>query len=361
MSAAEEVKTATKRKAGLVGTLVGAAAAGVAAGVAVERLLLRQRRSSERDPYRDEPFGELPTREYRTVVTDEGIPLHVEIAGAAEAALTVVFVHGFCLDLGTFHFQRKALSEMDDVRIVCYDQPGHGRSGRLAKGQYTVDMLGRALRRVVGETTPSGRVVLVGHSMGGMAIMAFADQTPEFFGPDGSVGGIVLISTSAGELGGVAFGMPQLLVRFRKPFLPLLSGAGWATAGVLDRARQASTDLAWLLTRRYGFGSAWSSPTLVSYVERMNSATRTDAVARYLRTLYGHDKVLALGALRDVLALVICGDEDQLTPLAHSEAICDALPRAELVVVPEAGHVALLESSEVVNAALLPFVRKFIP
>lgn len=360
MSAADEVGS-NKRKAGLVGTLVGAAAAGVAAGVAVERLLLRQRRSSDRDPYRDEPFGALPAHEHRTVVTDEGIPLHVEIAGATEAALTVVFVHGFCLDMGTFHFQRKALSEMDDVRIVCYDQPGHGRSGRLAKGQYTVDMLGRALRRVVEETTPHGRVVLVGHSMGGMAIMAFADQTPEFFGPDGAVGAVVLISTSAGELGGVAFGMPQLLVRFRKPFLPLLSGAGWATAGVLDRARQASTDLAWLLTRRYGFGSASISPALVSYVERMNSATSTDAVARYLRTLYGHDKVLALGALRDVPTLVICGDEDLLTPLAHSEAICDALPQAELVVVPEAGHVALLESSDVVNAALLPFVRKLIP
>lgn len=353
-----------KRKAGLVGTLVGVAAAGVAAGVAAERLLLRQRRISERDPHRDEPFGALPAREHRTVVTDEGVPLYVEIAGSAatgDGVLTVVFVHGFCLDMGTFHFQRKALSEIDDVCVVCYDQPGHGRSGRLAKGEYTVDMLGRALRQVVEETTPHGRVVLVGHSMGGMAIMAFADQSPELFGAGGPVAGVVLISTSAGELGGVAFGMPQVLVRFRKPFLPLLSGAGWATAGMLDRARQASTDLAWLLTRRYGFGSARTSPALVSYVERMNSSTRTEAVARYLRTLYGHDKVLALGALRDVPVLVICGDEDLLTPLAHSEAICDALPHAELVVVPEAGHVALLESSEVVNAALVPFVRKLVP
>jgi pimeloyl-ACP methyl ester carboxylesterase len=355
---------AGKRKAGVIGTLVSAAAAGVAAGVAAERLLLRQRRSGERDPYRDEPFGALPAREHRTVITDEGIPLYVEIAGADVAtddALTVVLVHGFCLDMGTFHFQRKALSEMEGVRIVCYDQPGHGRSGRLAKGEYTVDLLGRALRRVVEETTPQGRVVLVGHSMGGMAIMAFADQAPEVFEADGRVAGVVLMSTSAGELSGVNFGMAQVLVRFHKPFLPLLSSAGWATAGMLDRARQASTDLAWLLTRRYGFGSARVSPALVSYVEQMNSATRTEAVARYLRALYGHDKVLALGALRDVPVLVICGAEDVLTPLAHSEAICDALPHAELVVVPEAGHVALLESSEVVNAALVPFVRRLLP
>jgi pimeloyl-ACP methyl ester carboxylesterase len=332
--------------------------------VAAERLLLRrQRRATERDPYRDEPFGELPTDSSLTIITDEGVSLHVEVAAAAEvdadvAPVTVVFVHGFCLDLGTFHFQRKALSTLEGLRMVCFDQPGHGRSGRLTKGEYTLDMLGAALRRVIEETTPAGRIVLVGHSMGGMAIMALADQVPDLFGPGGQVAGVVLISTSAGELSGVTFGMPQVLVRFRKPLLPLISGAGWATAGMLDRAREASTDLAWLLTRRYGFGSSRVSPSLVSYVERMNSATRTEAVARYLRTLYAHDKVLALAALREVPVLVVCGEKDLLTPVEHSEAICDALPHSELVIIPDGGHVVLLEHHEAVNAVLIPFVRK---
>ena len=181
-------------------------------------------------------------------------------------------------------------------------------------------------------------MVLVGHSMGGMAIMALADAHPELFtsdgrkARDGRVAGVVLISTSAGELGGVTLGMPQVLVRFRKPLLPLISGAGWVTADMVDRAREASTDLAWLLTRRYGFGSGRVSPALVSYVERMNSATRTESVARYLRALYTHDRVLALAAFKDIPVLVICGDEDLLTPVEHSEAICEALPHAELVV-----------------------------
>ena len=75
-------KGSSRRTAGLIGSLVGVAAAGVAAGVAAERVLLRRkRRSAERDPYRDEPFGELPADEYRTVTTAEGIPLHVEITG----------------------------------------------------------------------------------------------------------------------------------------------------------------------------------------------------------------------------------------------------------------------------------------
>lgn len=350
-------KGSNRRRAGLIGSLVGVAAAGVAAGVTVERVVLRRKqRSIERDPYRDEPFGALPADEYRTVMTAEGIPLHVEITGEASAPLTVVFSHGFCLDMGTFHFQRKALSQMDGVRTVSYDQPGHGRSGRLEKGEYTLDLLGAALLRVIEQTTePNSTVVLVGHSMGGMAIMAMADQAPELFAVDGRIAGVALISTSAG---GVTFGMPEVLVRFRKPLLPLISGAGWVTAGMLDRAREASTDLAWLLTRRYGFGSGSVSPALVSYVERMNSATRTESVARYLRSLYTHDRVLALGAFKEIPVLVMCGDADLLTPVEHSEALCDALPHAELVVIGDGGHVALLEHNEAVNAVLLPFIRK---
>jgi pimeloyl-ACP methyl ester carboxylesterase len=130
---------------------------------------------------------------------------------------------------------------------------------------------------------------------------------------------------------------------------------------MLDRAREASTNLAWLLTRKYGFGEALVSPSLVSYVERMNSATRTESVARYLRALYTHDRVLALGALTKLPVLVIVGEEDLLTPAEHSEAIAEALPEAELVVVPNAGHVVLLEHSEAVNAVLTPFLRKLLP
>jgi pimeloyl-ACP methyl ester carboxylesterase len=355
-------RASRRRKAGAISTLIGAAAAGVAAGVAAERALLkRRRRSTDRDPYRDEPFGSLPADEYRTVVTDEGIPLHVEIKGDPAAPLTVVFVHGFCLDMGTFHFQRLALAALPGVRIACYDQPGHGRSGRLDKGEYTLDLIGAALERVIEETAPSGKVVLIGHSMGGMAIMALADTSPDMFKPEGRIAGVALISTSAGELSGVTFGLPEMLVRFRKPLLPLISGAGWVTAGMLDRAREASTDLAWLLTRRYGFGSGRVSPAMVSYVEQMNSATRTESVARYLRAIYTHDRVMALGAFAKIPVLVICGDEDLLTPKEHSEAICEALPDAEMIIVPKGGHVALLEHSGAVNAVLVPFVRKLLP
>jgi pimeloyl-ACP methyl ester carboxylesterase len=343
------------RTAGILGAVVGVAAAGIAAGVAAERMLVRRSRRVA-DPYLDEPFGALPYDDELTVTTPDGIGLHVEVLKSETGPedLTVVFIHGFCLDMGTFHFQRRALE--GQYRMVFYDQPGHGRSGRLTEGEYTLSSLGAGLASVLDETVPTGRIVLVGHSMGGMTIMALAERAPHRFVE--RVAGVVLISTSAGKLDQVTFGLPDVVARFRHPLMPLVRNAGKITVAMVDRARKASTDLAWLLTRRYGFGTPQPSPALVSYVEKMNSATSAEVIARYLRTLYTHARLLALAALRQVPVLVVCGDKDVLTPLAHSEEIVAALPDAEMVVVENGGHVALLEHPDKVNAALSTFLRR---
>jgi pimeloyl-ACP methyl ester carboxylesterase len=271
----------------------------------------------------------------------------------------VIFVHGFCLDMGTFHFQRTALSRVDDVRAIYYDQPGHGRSGRLPSGEYTLDLLASALKAVIDEcAAPDSRVVLVGHSMGGMTIMALAERAPELFAPDGRVARVALISTSAGN---VTFGLPDLLVRFRSRLLPLISSAGTATASVVDRARASAKQIARILTRRYGFGSVQASPALVSYVEQMNGAMPTESLARYLGALYEHSCDPGVTGLKHVPVLVISGDEDQVIPVEHSRELARELPHAELVIIPGAGHVALLECSDVVNDVLLPFIRKIGP
>jgi pimeloyl-ACP methyl ester carboxylesterase len=329
--------------------------------------LRRRRPPAPIDPHAEEPFGPLPYDECLTVPTNDGLELYVEIVDRSdgidldldfgpggETDPTLIFVHGFCLDMGTFHFQRTALSRRGDVRMVFYDQPGHGRSGRLHQGEYTLESLGDGLKRVIDETAPDGPLVLIGHSMGGMTIMALAELYPDLFGD--RIQGVVLISTSAGKLDEVNLGMPDFLSRFTKPLMPIVIGGGKLTSGVVDSIRRASTDLAWLLTRRYGFGSERPSPALVSYVEQMNSRTGTEVVTRYLRTIYTHARYPALEALKLSKALVICGDEDKLTPIEHSKEICRILPDAEFVAVPGAGHVALLERPDIINAALLNFL-----
>lgn len=345
----------TKRGAGIVGAVLGITAAGVAAGVAAERYVVRRSRQGD-DPYAAEPFGALEADVELTVETADGVDLHVEIleAQATGQDVTVIFVHGFCLDMGTFHFQRTAFDGR--YRMVFYDQPGHGRSGRLAQGEYTLENLATALASVIDRTAPTGRIVLVGHSMGGMAIMALAEYWPQLVTE--RVAGVALISSSSGQMRKVSFGMPQIVAQIRGPLLPVVRTAGPVAAGVVDRVRQVSTDLAWLLTRKYGFGTPRPSSTLVSYVERMNSATSLDVIARYLNTIHGHDRVLALQSLRAVPVLVICGDRDLITPPEHSRTIVEEIPEAEFFVVKDGGHVALLEHSDEVNGILAGFFRK---
>ncbi|WP_127499743.1 alpha/beta fold hydrolase [Actinoplanes solisilvae] len=346
------------KQVGIVGAAVGVVAAGLATAFAVERALVRRSVNAPGDPYVDEPFGDQPFDHEQTVTAADGTELHVEIIEPAvpSGKPTIVFVHGFALDMGTFYFQRKLLAEQGEHRLVFYDQPGHGRSSRLRSGDYDIAALGKSLAAVLDATVPDGHIILVGHSMGGMTIMAFAEQHPEWFGE--RVTGVVLMSTSAGLIDKTKLGIPTLVARASAPFFPLWGKAAHLGGGTIDRARVASSDLAWLLTRRYGFGEPKPSPTLVTFVESMNSKTSVETLTKYLRTLYTHNRFPALSALRGVPVLVIVGTKDYLTPVTHSEEILKHLPEAELVKVDNSGHVVMLEKSAEVDAALLPFLEK---
>jgi pimeloyl-ACP methyl ester carboxylesterase len=346
------------KQVGIAGAAVGVVAAGLATVFAVERSLVRKSLNAPGDPHAEEPFEEQPFDEQLTVTAADGTDLHVEVVEASRPGRkpTVVFVHGLALDMGTFYFQRQALASQGDHRLVFYDQPGHGRSSKLKSGNYDIAALGKSLAAVLDATVPDGHIILVGHSMGGMTIMAFAEQYPEWFGE--RVTGVVLMSTSAGLVDKTKLGIPTLVARASAPFFPLWGRAAHLGGGTIDRARLASSDLAWLLTRRYGFGDARPSPSLVTFVESMNSKTSVETLTKYLRTLYDHDRAPALSALLGVPVLVIVGTKDYLTPVVHSEEILKHLPEAELVKIENSGHVVMLEKADEVNAVLIPFLEK---
>ena len=346
------------KQVGIAGAALGVVAAGLATAFAVERTLVRRSVNAPGDPYAEEPFADLPFDAELAVTAADGTQLHVEIVEptAPTGKPTIVFVHGFALDMGTFYFQRKMFTERGDHRLVFYDQPGHGKSSKLKSGNYDISTLGESLAAVLDATVPDGHIILVGHSMGGMTIMSFAEKYPEWFG--NRVTGVVLISTSARLIDRAKLALPSLVARASAPFFPLWGTAAHLGGNVIERARFASSDLAWLLTRRYGFGDAKPSPSLVSFVEGMNSKTSVETLTKYLNTLYNHNRYPALAALRGVPVLVIVGDKDYLTPVSHSEEIIKRLPDARMVKIEDSGHVVMLEKAAEVNAAILPFVEK---
>lgn len=348
-----------RRAAGVIGAVAGLVAAGAGAGVAVERSAIKRLRRRP-DARADEPYDLLPADETLSVSTVDGVRLHAEVVGRGDEPLTIVFVHGYCLDMGTWHFQRRGLPGTTDprVRMVFYDQRGHGRSGRAEPETYTIDQLGRDLDDVLGAAAPDGPLLLVGHSMGGMAIMALGEQRPELFVQ--RVVGVALISTSAGELDAVSLGFPKAIGRLRKPLTPLLTSAARRRADWVERVRTAGHDVTWLITRRWAFGSADVSPRLVSYVEKMNSRTAIETVAGFLATLSDHRRTDALRVLDGIETLVVVGDRDLMTPPEHSRRLAATLPGCELVEIADGGHLTLMEHPERVNDLLRELVRRAV-
>src|SRR5918997_3139135 len=104
---------------------------------------------------------EVPMPERTEVMLRDGVRLHVEISGPADAPVTVVLLHGWCLDRRTWHHQVEALR---GARVVAYDARGHGRSGATRLKSATLARLGDDLAEVLRQHAPDGPVVLAGHS-----------------------------------------------------------------------------------------------------------------------------------------------------------------------------------------------------
>ncbi|MCP2260189.1 Pimeloyl-ACP methyl ester carboxylesterase [Streptoalloteichus tenebrarius] len=339
------------RAVGLAGGVAGAVT-GLVVGVTASRS--RARRRADREPLIDPPAD----REC-TVAADDGVPLSVEEvdpADGGEPDLTVVLVHGYTLDRRSWHFQRLDLPELTNprVRLVRYDQRGHGRSGSSPRASCTLDQLGRDLDAVLRAVAPTGPVVLVGHSMGGMTIMALAELRPELFLE--RVVGVALLGTSAGEIG--RHGLPRpVLSRYNPVTLGLATLAGWQP-GLLERVRRVGDHLNWGAVRALAFGDRRVDPRRVDLVHRMLAETSVRAITDFLPTLGSHHRYAALAGLRQCEVLVMAGDADQITPFAHSEVIAAELPDAELVRVPGAGHMVGLEQPELVDELVAAFLRR---
>ena len=330
----------SRKVIGLAASAAGVAVAGAAAGVAHRRRIIARRGAGDQAA-----FGSLRSAPI-TVVASDGVPLHVEVDDVARSPLTVVFVHGYALNLDCWHFQRAGYRGL--VRAVYYDQRSHGRSGRATEGHATIEQLGRDLGQVLDDVT-EGPVVLVGHSMGGMSIIALAEERPELFGD--KVVGVALISTTAGGLD------PH---RVLVPALPSTLGSTLALRGVaflarghrtVDVLRRASRVVATVATDLFAFGDDVPE-SYVKFVDSMLSQTPFEVIAEFFPGFGSLDKFETVEALGTVPVAVVCGTEDRMTSIGHSRKLRSRIPGATLLECEGAGHMVILERHEQVNAAL---------
>lgn len=323
-----------RRRSKVAAGLGFAAGAGLAAYGAA-RWAVRQSRRRE-DPYAGRAFEPAVDAEHK-VETGDGARLQVVERGEGTP---VVLVHGVTNDHRTWFHQIEDLPA-HGIRAIAYDQRGHGRS-TVGDAGFGVGPLAEDLRAVL-EEMDLRRAVLVGHSMGGMAVQSLACHFPEVVRD--RVAGLVLVGTTSHALRAW-----RTLERVPGRFLE--RSDAW-----FDRV-MLHDDLGYLATR-VGLGRR-PHASHVELVRRMVLECPVETRRRATEALMDYD-VRTLLCDVAVPVLVVCGTRDLLAPAAASRRIVDALAQGELRLVPGAGHMPMLEAADEVTAAIAEFARSLAP
>jgi pimeloyl-ACP methyl ester carboxylesterase len=335
----------TRRRTAVV--TAGIAAGAVAGGVIGRAVVQRHRHP---DPEAHEQLGLLPPEDLGPVRSFDGTELAVRAAGPASAP-TLVFAHGFSLDLTTWHYQWTGLS--DRYRCVLFDFRSHGRSDAAASGDVSLAAMAHDLATVIERAVPEGRAVVVGHSMGAMTVLQMAESRPDVVA--GRLGGVVLAgATSSGLVRGAMGSVTELL----RPRLGSIREAARRMNHVRRYVVSRPGDIGGLAARLTQFGTD-ASPHLVDHVvglaARAPSSVWTDGLAGLMDMDLRH----AVGHVR-VPALVVVGEHDRVTPPATAVELAGDLPDGRLEMIPGAGHLPMMERHEEFNRAVAAFADQVL-
>jgi pimeloyl-ACP methyl ester carboxylesterase len=352
----------SRRRRTLTGIGIGLAAAGTTAAVGVVADRLARSLQTAKALETVDTYEETPTTQL-VVLADDGVPLHVEIdepdgppAGMTNgaAAPTVIFCHGYTLSLRCWVFQRRALKAAG-YRVVLWDARGHGQSGAGSKESYEIDQLGHDLYSVISAVVPQGPLILVGHSMGGMTLMALAAHHPQLI--KDRVIGVAFVATSPGGISAVSWGLGKVLGKAVHRLGPFAVGRLAGRQGLVNSVLKAGREVEEYFVDLYSFASPVPL-SIVRLTADMIFTTRIEVISDFMETFEKHDKREALEQFIGVETLVINGIQDMLTPPEHSAEIVKLIPGAEHVLVNDAGHIIMLEHGDVVSEQLLALIGR---
>lgn len=279
----------------------------------------------------------LPASKTMLVHSADGTRLHTEVFGPADGH-PIVLAHGFTCSLRFWQDQINDLSR--EFRVIAYDHRGHGRSGVPAAKDYSLDHLAADLDAVLSTTVrPDERAVIAGHSMGGVAISAWADRFRDRV--EDRVGAVALINTTTGDL----LDKMQLL---QVP-APLRHARNIAARNVIRslggipmfHGTHPGTRR-FLQLMAIGTGA---DPAVSDFLHELLASTPPAGRGGWARVLadeIGHRGHIDLSGL-SAPALVIGSAKDRLLPMSQTRKIADAVPNLIDLVEMPGGHCAPLE------------------
>jgi pimeloyl-ACP methyl ester carboxylesterase len=317
------------------GLVAGATAGAIGLAYATERALVARLRHRD-DPDAGEPL--IPVfDEARVLDSHDGGTIFTISRGDGPV---VLFCHGVTLSSRVWAKQFESFPAAG-FRAVAFDSRGHGESRAGATG-HSLDNLADDLRTVL-EELDLRDVVLVGHSMGGMSVQAFAIRHADVLAE--RVCGLVLLSTSSHNLVSDA--------RRVRGAVEKVVNVG-PDVGSFMRQRNLG-----LLLARIGFGDD-PNPSQVEATREMLAACDKQTTREAVSALLHLDFTDGLPTVH-VPTLVVVGTADALTPPRDARRIAEIVPDARLVEFEGGGHMLMYERTDEVDALIMDFAREHQP
>ena len=228
----------------------------------------------------------------------------------------LVFIHGSGGDHGVWSRQTDVFEP--DFRVIVPDLPGHGLSDDT--GRDRIEDYARWLKGFI-DALELEEVVLLGHSMGGAIIQEYAVRYPA------CLKGLVLVGTGA-----------KLRV----------------STAILDMVCK-DFEMMVRLSCTYAYSEKVPAETVREGFEMLCRNSPAVLHGDFLAC----DRFDSTERLKDINipTLIICGDEDQLTPPLYSHYLKNTIRNSVLCIVESAGHMVMVERPEDFNAALEGFCR----
>ena len=263
----------------------------------------------------------------------------------------VVLLHGITLSADVWFKQLRDLGDAG-FRVVAPDLRGHGQS-TVGTGGLLLDRVTDDIAEMLAELDLDD-VILVGHSMGGMVALRLLTRHDAGAGRKPArdraaarrIRALALVATSASPVVGRGVPGARAVIALAGPVLGATGRLTSSLRGSLLPDTAVGDPLA-----RVAFGSS-PSPADVRLVRRATAAVPTRIAASLLLQLVSFDAEKRLGRVA-VPATVLVGTADVMTPLRHAETLAGDIPGAELVVLPDCGHMVMLERPVDTAAAIV--------
>ena len=306
----------------------------------------------------DELTPPRPRRRLEARSTD-GTRIAVEIHGA-ENAPTVVLAHGWTCRATFWSPVVRRLRV--DMRVVTYDQRGHGYSDRPRSAGIGPDALADDMRAVLEQAVgPRRQTVVVGHSMGAMTLVALAGRHPDVLrrtvaaallaspGVDELVGRLDLV-TLPGQLSGL---VPDHVLRT----VQFLTNGGLADARLLRTLPKA---LARSAVKHIAL-SATATPAQTAFATDIIRSCPPETHHQFAKLLQRLDLSTSVPELT-VPAMIVVGTADRLTPPWHAHRLAEALPMGLGVIeVQDAGHLTPIQAPDTITGAVHRLAEEYLP